>query len=313
MKAQIFSLKSQKKVCHQIEALLRSNFYRDIEVERRVYDGKNETTAREIGRSYLELMRASTIRVGSFSVDAEYEEGSWGHYWDPKGEYFLRLRRDLRTKVFPSVAIMSRMVMVPNVVHQAFDVPADFAYLFRPLDLQGVDLTDFGDTDAIQRAVVRVAAQIRKEIVSIGRRHMSLQGTQSPDVEELARLLGVDEDFVEELRHEIVRPTPRLIPKVTSKPVRLNSVSQVMLEIRNESENALGAVRVQIRAPWRVMRAPLAQYLDFGPGKAMHQTIEFEVVPKTTPYCPLEVLFLLDDATHDIAPPVPLILDVISK
>jgi len=297
-------------VRHKIESLLRSNFYRDIEVEHRIYDGKNEAGARQIGRSYLELMRASTIRVGSFSVDAEYEEGSWGHYWDPKGEYFLRLRRDLRAKVFPSVAIMSRMVMVPHVVHQAFEMPADFSYLFRPLDSQGVDLTDFGDSDAIQRAIVRVAAQIRKEIVSIGRRHMSLQGTQSPDVEDLARLLGVDEDFIEELRPEIIRPSPRLIPRIVSKPARLKRISRVILEIRNESESAPGAVRVQIRAPWRVMRAPVAQYLDFGPGKAEEQTVEFEVQPTTTPYCPLEVLFLLDDATHDITPPVALILDV---
>jgi hypothetical protein len=205
------------------------------------------------------------------------------------------------------------MVMVPLGIHEAIDAPTDFAYLFRPLDLQGVLLVDFQDTEAVRRAILTVGAQIRAEIVSLGLRHMSVQRTRAPDLEDLSRLLNVHVDFLEELRQEILRPLPHLMPKVTSKPAILLRESSVTLEIRNESEYALGTVRVQIRAPSSVMKVPLVRHLDFSSDRPKHQTIEFEVVPKTIPYCPLEVLVLLDDTTHDPMPPIPLILDVMEN
>ena len=75
-------------------------------------------------------MKASTIAVGDFTIETEYEEGSWGYYWDAETDYLVRLAYDYRGSVFPSVAVMNRMVMVPRDIHQAFDVPNDFSYLF---------------------------------------------------------------------------------------------------------------------------------------------------------------------------------------
>jgi hypothetical protein len=318
MKAQIFMLRSQERLAREIGSLLRSNLYQDIDVAHTVYDEEDETEIR-VGLSYLKLMRASTAAASEevastdFAVEVEDEEGSWGYYWDPNATYMLRLPHDMLTKVFPAVSIMGRMVMVPREIHQAFDAPSDFSYMFKPLDVQGVVLANFDQKESTRKAVQRVAAQIRREIVSLGQRHMSLQGTRSPDLEELARLLGLEEDFLRGLEQDILRPSPHLSTKITSKPGRLRSISQVTLAIQNESADAPGIVRVQVRAPAGVMNAPLVQYIDFSPGMNKQQTIKFDVRPKTAPYCPLEVLYLLEEVADDAAPPVALILDVVEK
>jgi hypothetical protein len=309
LKAQIFYLKSQQKLRRDIASSLRRIFYADIEIEDAMYDDENEAQIKKVGRSYLELMRASTVTVdGSFTIVEEHEER--GYYWYTDGKYMLRLPKELKTRVFPAVAIMDRMVMVPREIHQAFEVPTDFAYIFRPLDVRGVVLADFTDRQTIDHAVLRVAAQIRKEIVSIARRHMSSQGMRSPDLEELSQLLDLDTDFLEELTEEIIGPSHHLVTEVTSKSPRLKQDSPVTLSIRNESADPLGTVRVQIRAPSGVMEAPLVDYLDFSPGKDKHRVIEFVVQPQAAPFCPLEVLFILENVSDDPLPPVALILNV---
>jgi hypothetical protein len=310
LKAQIFFLKDQRNVSRQIESLLRSHLFQDIEVEHRIYDNQDAAGTRKIGKSYLELMRASTVKVGDFTVEAAYEDGSWGYYWDQEEEYLLRLPRELMSMVFPAVAVMNRMVIVPREIHKAFDAPTDFAYMFKPLDAYGVVLADFDGRDAIRRAVLRVAAQIRAEVVGLCRRHMSLQGTRSPDLEELARLLDVDQEFLEDLKQEVIRPFPYLDAHVTSGPLRLRKSSRVRLTVRYESPSAPGMVRVQIRPP---AAKPLVHYIDFSSEKTADQVIEFDVVPKTAPYFPLEVLFFLEDAADDTVPPIALILDVTAE
>ncbi len=310
MKVQIFSSQDQQRLADEIEALLRISLYQRIRVEHMVYNEGNEAEARRIGRFYLELMKASTITVGSFGVEVENRPGSWG-YWDSTGKYMLKLRRDLRSRVFPSVGIMDRMVMVPREIDKAFDAPTGFSYLFRPLDELGVVLTNFHEGEAIRRDIARIASQIKGEVVSLARQHMSMQRTRSPDLEDLARLLGVDEDFVKGLKQEIISASAHLVPIVTSGAVRLGRPSRVKLEIRNESEDVYGTVRVEVRAPPSVMSVPLAWYLDFSPGKAKRYSIEFEVEPKTAPFCPLELTFLFDGATQDAT--VPLVLDVMGR
>ena len=315
MKAQIFSLRDQDGARRVIEASLRRDFYQGIMVDHIIYDDKDKGDARRTGGSYLRLLKASTITVGDFTIESEDAAGNWGYYWDDSlvKKHFLRLSDELKTGVFPAVAIMDRMVMVPLGIHRAIDAPTDFSYLFRPLDLHGVLLVDFEDGEAIRRAILRVGARIRAEIVSLGLRQMSLQRALAPDLEDLGQLLDVDLDFLQDLKQEILRPLPHLMPRVISEPVRLLRESRVTVEIRNESDYTLGAVRVQIRAPRRVMEAPLVRHLDFSLEGAANQSIEFEVVPQTIPFCPLEVLVLLDDSTYEPMPPIPLILRVLEN
>lgn len=316
MRAQTFSLQSQEELRTELTALLRSEVYRDIWVEHKVYDGEDADSA-AIGRSYLSLLRASMVSAGAFTLEVEDEFGSWG-YWDNDGDvaiakHFVRLDHGSTPAVFPAVAVMDRLVMVPQRSRDAFDIPASFSYLLRPLDLGGVLLVDFADPRAIREAVTRIGIRIRAEIASLGRRHMSVQRIPSPDAEALAMVLRVDRRLVEDLHDEILRASPRLAIEVESGPVRLNESSPVRLRIRDESAEAAGIVDIQIRAPAKVMAASAdryTQWLDFSSGKTRQETIEFEVLPRSAPYCPLEVLFVFDETSQAATFPVPVILDV---
>jgi hypothetical protein len=314
LKAQIFSLKSQAPLRRAIEDLLQENLYWKIEVENKIIDDEDwdSRTGLEMGRAYFRLLAASMVRVDDFSLEVENSLGKWGYwgYTGERGEYFVRLGDQIRTKVFPSVAVMDRMVMVPAGIHDAFDVPTGFSYLFRPLDLHGVQLVDFDDPKAIKDAVAKVAAQLGREIVTIGRRHMHVRDIRTPDLTELSQLLHVAGDFLGRFETEMIRPVPKLALDVTGEPVTLGAWSQVALEVRNESDYELGAVRAQIRGPRNVMRGPFARYLDLASGDPGDRTLRFEVRAQAAPFCPLEVLFLSDDAVQGFTFPCPLILDV---
>lgn len=314
MKAQIFSLKRQASLRRDIEDLLQENLYRKIEVKNRIVDKKDwdRRAGLKIGRAYFRLLAASMVRVDDFSLEVENSLGRWGYwgYTGERGEYFVRLGDQMRAKVFPSVAIMDRMVMVPDGIHEAFDVPTGFSYLFRPLDLHGVLLVDFDDRKAIQDAVVKVADQLAREFVTIGRRHMYVRDIRTPDLADLSKLLHVAEDYLGRLEAEIIRPVPRLDLAVTGEPVRLDEWCPVTLEVRNASDHPLGAVRAQVRGPRNTMQGPMAQYLDFS-GDAGDRTLRFEVRAQAAPFCPLEVMFLSDDIAQGFTFPIPLILDVV--
>jgi hypothetical protein len=314
LKAQIFSLKGQASLCEDIQDLLRENLYRKIKVEQVIFDDEdwNQTAALEMGRAFFRLLTASMVRVDDFSLEAENSLGKWGYwgYTGERGEYFVRLGDRMRTKVFPSVAVMDRMVMMPTGIHDAFEVPMGFSYLFRPLDLHGVILVDFDDRKAVEDAVLKVAAQLSREIVTIGRRHMYVRDIRTPDLADLSELLHVTGDYLDRLEAEIVKPVPKLALEVTGDPVRLGEWSPVTLNVRNESGYALSAVRAQIRGPRNALRRPLTQYLDFSSSAVEDRTLRFEVRAQAAPYCPLEVMFLSDDVAQGFTFPIPLILDV---
>lgn len=314
MKAQIFALKGQASLCADIQDLLRDNVYRKIEVEQKVFDDedRDQGAVLKMGRAYFRLLTASMVRVDDFSLEVENSLGKWGYwgYTGEQGEYFVRLGDQLRTKVFPSVAVMDRMVMVPAGIHEAFDVPTGFEYLFRPLDLHGVLLVNFDERKAVEDAVLKVAAQVSREVVTIGRRQMQVRDIRTPDLAELSELLHVGGDYLGGLEAEIVRPVPKLALDVTGQPVTLGTWSPVALQVRNESDYPLTDVRAQIRGPRNTMRGPFTQYLDFSSGDVADRTLRFEVRAQAAPFCPLEVLFLSDDAVQGFTFPIPLILDV---
>lgn len=313
MKAQVFSLKSQVALRRAIARSLRT-FYEDIEIEHRVYD--DDDNPKKIGESYLQLLRASTIGVGAFTVEVEDQYGGWD-YWDyaaevERAEHFLRLPHGAKEKVFPSVALLNRMMIVPQGLRDALDAPADFAFLFRPLNLQGVLYVDFEGKQTIPNAIEQLGAEIRAEIVGLARRHMAVNRIRTPDLEDLGYLLDVHVDYLEQLREEILRPLPRLTVAVTSGFARLNRVSTISLEFSNQSENPPGIVDVQIRAPWTGMEEPPIRYterLAFSDA-GDRRVVDIDVFARAAPYLPLEVLFQFEGVMDAVAFPFPLLVDV---
>jgi hypothetical protein len=210
------------------------------------------------------------------------------------------------------------MVMLPQEIQGAFDSSLEVLFFPKPLDLQGVLLVDFRDKRAVRDAIRQVGAEIKGEIAKLCRRYMFVNKlkTEQPDFGELAQVLKVDQRFLEEHHEEMFRHSVKLTPRIISGPARLLRKSKVVLEIQNESEGELGEVTVQVRAPADALKTAISEYLDFSPGQASVQRIQFEISPGTCPYCPLEVVFVPNEVNLSLTYtpfPIPAILDVVEK
>jgi hypothetical protein len=322
MIATIFQLESQQHSCDEIESLLRRYVFEDIQVSRlTISDDYNENNSKledvHCWR-YVNLLKACMVRVDDFSiVVADGQGNSWymggeGYgYGYQEGLKFLNIFHDSLPSAFPAVAIMGRMVMVPQGIHEAFEKSLEFSWFLKPLDLGGVLLVDFRDPESVREGTRQVGIRLKTEIGRLCARHMWARKIPSRDFDELAALLNIKRKYLEQNQDEILVPITKLTPKIVSGSAQLETPSRVVLEIQNESDTLLERVRVQVRAPFGVLQAPVVQTLDFPTGEAGIQRIQFEVVTKTSPYCPLEVFFAINETNQAYSPfPIPLILDV---
>lgn len=325
MKAAIYCLKSQQDLCRDIEQLLRENIFERIELKRMVVsDNYGRASAAEEHhscRSYMRMLKACMIKVDDFRIVVDDGHGnSWymgymGIEGDPRGgsssEKFLKIFHRSMTSAFPAVAVMDRMVMAPQGIHGAFEKSRDFPWLLKPLDLQGVALVDFQYPNQISDAVQQISGQLKAEVVKLCRRHMLVGKIPKPNFSELAKLLNIDKLYLEQHQKEVFASMIKLTPKIVSGAAQLGRLSQVILEITNESENTLRDVRVQVRGPYGTLRGNVRETLNFTAGEKRVQRIQFEVSPKASPYCPLEVMFHTKGMSQTHVPfPIPVIIDV---
>jgi len=316
VKGEIFCLESQKSVAEELEVLLKRHVFQEISIDRLEvsdnYSRRPGSRDHEYFRSFLKLFKASMIRVDDFAIVVTDGKGSWyymGGYYSNE-PYLLELFEDSIGAIFPAVAVMDRMVLMPYDVGDAFAKSRVFPWFVKPRDLGGVVLADFRHADSVTEAIRQVAVQIKNDVAKLCKRHMHLRKLQAPDFIELADLLSVNRRYLELHRAEIVPPSARLSSQIISGPVRMDVSSKVVLEVRYESKDPLPFVIVNVNAPTGTLSAPVAAALSFSGRRAAHR-IEFDVVPKTRPFCPLEVLFTIDECHTTSAPfPLPMMLDV---
>jgi hypothetical protein len=317
MHAKIFHLKSQKTSTGKLERLLRRHVYEDITVEKLEisddYSIHSDAKEHERCRDFLRLFKASMIRVDDFTIVVADGKGRWyymgGTYQNEP--YLLELFHSSMGSVFPSIAIMGHLMMMPLDVGDAFEKSRLFDWFVKPRDLDGVLLTDFGHPDALEEGIRQAGDQLRTDIAKLCRRHMLARKIRTPDFEEFGRLLDVAPEYLEQHHDQIVAPSAKLSCSVLSGPVKMGADSEVALEVSYNSEEPLGRVCLYVHAPFEVLESPIKETLVFPGGTAEPRQIRFKVRSKTAPFCPLEALFTVDDARPVAAPfPVPLILDV---
>ena len=317
MNAQIFCLKSQRKATDRIEALLRRHVFPEIGVDRLEisddYNTHSDENEHKYCRRFLRLFKASIVKVDDFAIVVADGKGRWyymgGSYKDEP--YLLELFNKSMPSVFPAVAIMDRMVMMPRNVGEAFEKSRAFSWFVKPRDLEGMVLADFQHADSVDEGMRQIGLQLRSDIAKLCRRHMLVRKIETPDFVELGQLLGLDTQYLELHRGEIVAPFARLSSRIVSGAAKIRMPSRVVLEIRYDSQEPLGKVCVRVNAPGGTLVKPVMAAFSFPGGKSDPQQIQFDVAPRTTPYCPLEVFFSMDEAQPVAAPfPIPLILDV---
>lgn len=324
MKATVFHLDVQDALYKSIERLLRQTVYDAIEIERRVipnsYNNMSGSVVHDACRSYLQMLRACMIRVEDFRIVVGNPPFNWcylGYEGSKPGDLdtkrFLRISGDNLNAIFPAVAINDRMVMVPGGFHDAFDGSTALPFFLRPLDLQGVALVDFAQSEFLRQEIQQIGQYIEREIVQLCARHAQARKIQRPDFGQLSELLKLDLAYLEQHQEKIMASLIRMTLVVRSDPVTLGSKSRVVIEISEGTGNSLKRVRVQVKGPKGAIREPVASILDFSRANDPLQMLTFDVVAKAAPYCPLELRFESDRSTEAYAAfPIPVILDVTS-
>jgi hypothetical protein len=316
MNAQIFCLESQRPIAEEIKRLLERYVFDQISVDYLSIsdDYSRSPSARdhENCRSFLRLFKASMISVDDFVIVVTDGKGRWyymgGYYRNEP--YLLELLQDAMTSIFPAVAIMNRMVLLPYGVGDAFEKTRVFPWFVKPRDLGGVVLADFRHSDSVADAIRQVGVQLKSDIAKLCKRHMLFRKILTPDFHELQQLLGVNLRYLELNRADLAAPSANLRSRIVSGAVRIGRTSKVVLEVHYESGAPSGIVIVKVNAPSGTLKAPVAATLDLSSGNGSRR-IEFDVTPKTGPYCPLEVLYSIDETQAASAPfPLPLVLDV---
>ena len=317
MDARIFCLKSQKTTADRVEARLRAHIFPEIRVERIEIDDQygRQSDGEQHGRCklFLGLFKASMIKVDDFAIVVSDGRGGWYYLGGAYNSepYLLELFQQSMPSLFPSVAILNRMVIMPETVGEAFEKSRVFPWFVKPRDLEGVVLVDFQNLESVDVGMRQVATQLETDIAKLCKRHMLIRRIEKPDFTELGQLLSVAPEYFELHHDQILAPSARLTSRIVSGPAQLGTASRVVLEIRCESEYRPGSVRVQVKGPAGTLPKPVSKNLSLAAGKDDAQHVHFDVVPAVSPYCPLEVLLTIDDA-QPVAPPfpIPLILDV---
>ncbi|MFZ2631962.1 MAG: hypothetical protein WA081_14865 [Desulfosalsimonadaceae bacterium] len=317
MKARIFILQGQNALAKEISSLLRDEIHRDIDVEYVEIDPKynrsSDWNMHRHCRDYLQLLRTSFVASHTFDVVIKNDwETKWCYlglgYAGEFGGYCFELKHMQMTALFPALAVMDRIVMLPEEFFLNLDVhPRTFLSLARPLDLGGIELVDYHAAGTIKQAVHRVAIQLRREWRGLCHRQMAIRRLFKPDFVELGRLLKVDPVILES--NNLFSPEVRLGASIVEGEAVEGTLSRVVLELRNYGGRALRNIRVRVRAPIKAMASPVSEMLDLLPPQTLR--IELNLTPRVTPCCPLEVFVDHGDEPQDIPSfPITVLVDV---
>jgi hypothetical protein len=316
MKADIYYLRGQLNVAKAVAGLFREVLYKNVDVQYFEIDARysrnSSSTMHELCRNYLRLLRASFLTSDPFAIVIRNDrETQWCYLGDdnqsPSG-YCFELNHMNMPSLFPAVALLDRIVMLPEEIHAGLRAhPRTLLSLARPLEIGGVDLVDYSTESGRTQSVQRVAKQIKLELRSLCYRHMAVHGLYTPDFEELGRLLNVDSLMLES--GDLFLPDVQLEVSVEKSRALVGAPSTVVLAIRNVGGRPLRNVRVRVRAPHNALTMPVSEILDIIPPNTAR--LEVGLCPVIAPYCPLELLFSHgDDPTLIPSMPIPVSIEV---
>jgi hypothetical protein len=337
MNVEVFCLKSQSQLAVTVESLLRSHLFHGLHVQRheiadkfsdpRVFD-ENEQC-----QHFLDLFKQSMVRMHDFEIVIANRKGNWYYmglyqqrraalhspYYmehfrrttgkNPEMPTLLELFEESMPSVFPAVAIMDRMIMMPHGVGDAIERSRVFPWFVKPVDVGGVVLTDFRSRDSIEEAVQQAASELKSDLRKLCRRHMVARRIKLPDFHELSRLLNVNIEYLRMHEADLLGPVAELSARVVSGAVRTGVENQVVLEIKNESRLPLDPVIITVEGPHGTLKKTVLKKLTLDAGAATQ--IQFSVTARTSPFCPLEVRFRMDDRFALATPfPIPVAVEV---
>ena len=301
--------RKQRQQFDEIEVFLKEYIYKNLMIEDLYilnYDDMDELRCSQ----YINLLKSSVIKYEDFNIiikNNNSNEDVYTYFGGLSAYVYSTARMDISRErletMFPAVAIMDRMVMLPTGIVNAFEVDKSrFSWLPKPLETGGAVLVDYKDRESVKEGIHQIEEQLQYEISRLCVRQMIAGSIPNPDYEELGRLLKTYPDFIQSHLTKIEKKA-RLRVEAENEIIYLNQRAIVSLNIINQSEFPVGRVRVTVKAPSETLTGTVSEIVEIKDSCS----IKFNLRPVASPYCPLEVsieTYELGEASNPLQFPV---------
>ncbi len=330
MKAKIFYIAGdQDRIFKDLVHLLR-NVYENIQVvgypiDKNIDKNTWDKEVHSYCEQFIRLLRKSILTINDFSIviKRKTDTENWfylGYEYNKFESLFLKyleLYNDKLVSIFPSVAILNRMVILPKSISELFAKEKfrdpKFDYLIKPFELQGVKLIDFNyrNPEDIKDHFVDIHHQLKNEIKQYFARYYQQIAVPRPNLGKLFELLDIDRSYYLLNQKEFDTQNINFIIETDSSSLKKDRKSKVRLKIINRCTGIeLNTIHLELKGPSECLAEPISKNIVFDETDASCH-IEFDIKPITGPYLPIELKFTPAEATQNINFfPIPYILNV---
>lgn len=292
MEVKIFYIDREQREKYTVVAeLLKEHVFRNLLIDE-YYAYNYGYPSDDCLNMYLSLLNSSVIKYKDFNLMIQksdrypmYSYWHSGMYSYIYSSATMGISRDKLWRLFPAVAIMDRMIILPQDIINAFDYDKNnYSWLPKPLEAGGAILVDYSNTDLLREGICRVEKQLQYEISRLCIRHMTANNIPEPDYYALGKLLRANPEFVKKHTSKLYREISLRV-EAAQDTIPVNQDSFVTINLYSKTESPVGRIRVTVSAPSKTLDYKVSEVLEMDySGK-----LEFRLNPKVRPYCPLEV------------------------
>ena len=263
MRVSIFELKGVDSKREIVEELFSKSLFPGVTVTREQFPP--ESGGRDQGWRYLKLLQAAIppqqgISLGLdefiYSLYRVYLKA----YFSMSGSYLGSTRSFAGSDLldfFPAVAVQDRMVLVPLGLRQKLVRSNEEFPAFPALKAGGVLELDFNDEDALRTAVRMVSERLHGDFLKELQAYRSFQDLSSLSLQALADDLNADLGYIQHLlkgdEHVFDQAAYNDFEwTMTPEELPVNRWTKVTLGLRNNSDQNVDKLLVQIRGPVKV-------------------------------------------------------------
>jgi len=242
-----------------VEELFAQYLYRGVKVDSEEFPP--EYSRAEQGWRYVKLLQAATPPEQgiTLSVDAASFGGYRAYikaYFALTGRY-LTYADTIAHSFFPAVSVQDRMVLVPNGLKAQLAKGTNEMSPFPAFREGGVLEVDFYDDAGVRNAVRLVSERLHAEFLRDLQNHAQFQDLNAVPLQVLADDLNIELGYIQYLlngdEHVLDRASYNHFEwSITPSELPVNRWTKTTLSLKNNSDQALDRLSVQIRGPVKV-------------------------------------------------------------
>lgn len=252
----------------------------------------------EQGWRYVKLLQAATPPEQgiTLSIDASSFGGYRAYiraYFALTGRY-LSYSDGVANAFFPAVSVQDRMVLVPNGLKPQLAKGTNDMSPFPAFKEGGVLEVDFRDESAVRNAVRLVSEKLHEDFLHDLQKHSRFQDLHAVPLQVLADDMNIELGYIQYLlkgdQHVLDRASYNYFEwSINPAELPVNRWTKVTLTLKNNSDQELKRLLIQIRGPVKV--SPERVELTVAPRSSAETLVAIK--PEESGDYPLEIVGVL--------------------